>query len=232
MFFILERKKIIYLFIGIFICIIAGAAVGGAMRPTLPTCPLIVIDPGHGEPDGGCVGALGTIEESINLKVAKKISEILEGKNINTLLTRSNSLGLWTEKSTTIRQKKVEDMHSRLEIMNKSGGDLFISIHMNSYPGTNAKGLRVFYDGNHPQIKELAENIQARMSDITGAATSSVKSADRTLFLLKNTPMPAILIECGFLSNPSEESLLKTSEYQSKLAWAISDAIEKYYLQH
>ena len=232
MFFIIDKKRLVLIstFILIIITLI-GTITTKALKRMIALEMLVVIDAGHGEPDGGCVGSLGTIEQEINLSVAKKTAEILEAKNINTLMTRNNSLGLWTEKSTTIRQKKVEDMKKRVEIMNKSHSDLFISIHMNSYPNSSTQGLRIFYDRNHEEIKELAESIQDRMSDVTGAKTSQVKPADRTLFLLKNTPMPAILIECGFLSNPQEENRLKSSQYQAKLAWAIADAIEKYFLQ-
>ena len=229
MFFIIGRKSLIYFSLALFVIIFAGTIVK-AVIPLQEKEILVIIDPGHGEPDGGCVGVLGTVEQKINLSVAKKSAEIMEAKNIKTLLTRDSSLGLWSEKSTTIRQKKLEDMNSRLEIIKKSRADLFISIHMNSYPTPDAKGLRIFYDKNHPEIKELAESIQSRMSDVTGAKTSYVKPAERNLFLLKNTPMPAILIECGFLTNPQEEANLNTSEYQAKLAWAIADAVEKYYL--
>lgn len=231
MFFIVKKKSLRIVIMVLSIAVLAGAVTTHAVMQIISSVPLVIIDAGHGEPDGGCVGALGTIEQEINLSVARKIAETLEAKNIETLLTRSNSLGLWTEKSTTIRQKKVEDMNKRVEIMNKSKADLFISIHMNSYPNSSTHGIRIFYDRNHEEIKPLAENIQKRMAEITGADTSGIKPADRTLFLLKKTTMPAILIECGFLSNPVEEKKLMDSEYRSKLAWSISDAIEKHFLQ-
>lgn len=232
MFFIITKKNVFTIIAIVSVILTLGAISTGAVMMYKADVPHIIIDAGHGEPDGGCVGNLGSIEQEINLSVAKKIAEILEAKKINTTLTRENSLGLWSAKSTTIREKKVEDMKKRVDIMNKSNADLFISIHMNSYPTKAASGLRIFYDKNHPEIKELAEAIQERMSDITGAKSSTVRPAERNLFLLKNTPMPVILIECGFLSNPEEEKKLMDSEYRSKLAWSISDAIEKYYLEN
>ena len=230
MFFIVKKRSII-IAIMVLTSIVCAVTTHAVMQFKF-SAPLVIIDAGHGEPDGGCVGNLGSIEQKINLSVAKKVAEVLEAKNIKTILTRSDSLGLWTEKSKTIREKKIEDMKKRVEIMKRSGADLFISIHMNSYPTKAASGLRVFYDRNHTEISALAENIQTRMSDVTGAVMSGVKPADRTLFLLKDTPMPAILIECGFLSNPSEEKKLMDSEYRSRLAWAIADAIEKHYLEN
>lgn len=231
MFFIIAKKKILYSAGLVLVCILTGTVISKAVQKQSPNNILVIIDAGHGEPDGGCVGALGTIEQEINLSVAKKTAEILEAKGINTLLTRNNSLGLWTEKSTTIRQKKLEDMKNRLSVMSKAHGDLFISIHMNSYPDHSAQGHRIFYDRKHSEIKTLAESIQLRICDVTSAKSHPVTAAGQNLFLLKDSPLPAILIECGFLSNPSEEQKLQTSEYQAKLAWAISDAIEKYFLQ-
>lgn len=183
-------------------------------------------------PDGGAVGVGGTIEQEINLSVAQKISEVLEAKNIKVTLTRKGDDGLWTDKSNTIREKKLEDMHNRLKIIKNSDADLFITIHMNSHSNSNTSGLRIFYSKKFEEIKPLAENIQYRMSDISGAKRGEVKTADQTLFLLKNSPIPSLLIECGFISNPAEEKKLSDEDYQSRLAWAVADAVEKYYSMH
>lgn len=189
----------------------------------------VIIDAGHGLPDGGAVGVSGIIEQELNLKIAEKVREVLEAKGITVIMTRETQNGLSTGKSKSIREMKIEDMKKRLSIMKKSDADLFVSIHMNSFQNGSASGLRVFYSQNFEEIKPLAESIQLRMADVTGAKTSIIKAADKSLFLLKNPPLPAILVECGFLSNYEEEQNLASSEYQSRLAWAIADAIEKYY---
>lgn len=190
----------------------------------------VIVDPGHGIPDGGAVGAGGTVEQKINLEISKKLCEVLEGKGIQVIMTRTDENGLFSD--GTLRDMKVKDMHKRLEIMKKSNADLFVSIHMNYFPGKSIHGLRVFYSANHEEIKPLAEQIQNKMSEITGAKTTAVKTADKTLFLMKNPPVPAILVECGFLSNIDEEKKLNDDDYQSRLAWAIADAIEKYYKEN
>ncbi len=192
----------------------------------------VIVDAGHGIPDGGAVGVSGSVEQKINLDIALKLKEVLEAKGISVIMTREDENGLWDDEHQSIRQKKVSDMNNRLNIMNKSHADLFISIHMNSYPNHKTSGLRVFYAPNHNEIKPLAENIQIRMQDITGANTTVVKSADKTLFLMKNPPIPAILVECGFISNPTEEKKLQEADYQARLAWAMADAIEKYCVLH
>lgn len=189
----------------------------------------VIIDAGHGLPDGGAVGITGVVEQEINLKIAEKVREVLDAKGITVIMTRETQNGLSTKKSRTIREMKIEDMKKRMSIMKKSDADLFISIHMNSFPNSSASGLRVFYSQNFEEIKPLAENIQSRMSDVTGTKGGIIKSADKSLFLMKNPPLPSILVECGFLSNPIEEEKLSSPEYQSRLAWAIADAIEKYY---
>ncbi|MBQ7985910.1 MAG: N-acetylmuramoyl-L-alanine amidase [Clostridia bacterium] len=190
----------------------------------------VIVDAGHGLPDGGAVGVTGSIEQEINLKIALKLQEVLEAKGVRVIMTRTDENGLWDDKDDSIRKKKVSDMNKRLEIMKKSDAHLFISIHMNSFPNHSASGLRIFYAPNHEEIKPLAENIQTRIQDITGANINIVKSADKSLFLMKNPPIPAILVECGFLSNAKEEKKLQEDDYQARLAWAIADALEKYYV--
>ena len=156
----------------------------------------VVLDAGHGEPDGGAVGVSGVVEKD--------------------------------ENAETIRKMKVSDMNKRLDIMKNSHADIFVSIHMNSFGDQKVSGLHIFYDKNHPEIERLAKSIQNKMSEVTGAEMHAVKTADERLFLMKNPPMPAILVECGFLSNPDEEKKLASDEYQSKIAWAIASAIENY----
>ena len=230
MFFLFTRKNILW---GLIFAVV-GISLGMVIKfsPYSKTFltddnPCIVIDPGHGIPDGGAVGARGTVEQEINLAISKKLCEVLEGKGMKVIMTRTDENGLFSD-GMGIREMKVKDMKKRLEIMKKSDADLFVSIHMNYFPSSKINGLRVFYSANHSEIKPLAEQIQLKMSEITGAKTTAVKTADKTLFLMKNPPIPAILVECGFLSNEEEEKKLNNDDYQSRLAWAIADAIEKY----
>lgn len=230
LFFLFTRKNILW---GLIFAVV-GISLGMVIKfsPYSKTFltddnPCIVIDPGHGIPDGGAVGARGTVEQEINLAISKKLCEVLEGKGMKVIMTRTDENGLFSD-GMGIREMKVKDMKKRLEIMKKSDADLFVSIHMNYFPSSKINGLRVFYSANHSEIKPLAEQIQLKMSEITGAKTTAVKTADKTLFLMKNPPIPAILVECGFLSNEEEEKKLNNDDYQSRLAWAIADAIEKY----
>ena len=177
------------------------------------------------------MGANGTLEKDINLAISKKLEEVLVGKNVRVIMTRTGDSGVFENRNGTLREKKREDMNTRLSIMKKSDADLFLSIHMNSFESKKVNGLHVFYAENYKELKILAENIQERISEITGASTHVVKTADKSLFLMKNPPVPAILVECGFISNPDEEKKLNDEDYQSRIAWAIAEAVENYFKQ-
>lgn len=187
----------------------------------------VVCDAGHGYPDGGAVASDGTQEKDINLAITKKLCEVLESKGINVILTRDDDNGIYDSSANTIREKKVSDMHKRVEIINNSDADLFLSIHMNSFTDTSAKGIHIFYGGESEKTKKLAEEIQQSIVDATGAQPHSVKEVSKDLYLMKNAKIPSILIECGFMSNPQEAKLLQNEEYQAKIAWAIADAVKK-----
>ena len=185
----------------------------------------VVVDAGHGEPDGGAVGINGTIEKDINLQIALKLREVLENRGVHVIMTRTDDNSICDNSARTLHEKKVSDMHNRLEIINTSGADLFLSIHMNSFSDPKSGGLHVFYSRNHPEAEETATLIQESIAELTGAKTHAVKTASDTLFLMKNPIPPAILIECGFISNPEEEKLLNDDNYQSKIAFSIANAV-------
>ncbi len=235
MYFVISKKRLMMLCLPV---LIIGIFVGGifSIAPVLNTFGYrndrslaVIVDAGHGEPDGGAVGAGGSVESTLNLKIAQKLKEVLMGKGIDVIMTRNDESGLLDEK--TGKWSKTEDMRQRMSIMKDTDAQLFISIHMNHFTQPKVHGLRVFYAKNHAEIKDLAEAVQSKIADITGAKTSTVGAADSGLFLMKSPPVAAMLIECGFLSNPQEEKKLNNEEYQAKIAWAIADAVENYYTE-
>lgn len=182
-------------------------------------------DDSHGAPDGGAVGAGGTLEKDVNLDIVLKLREILESRGIKVILTRSGDSGIFDEDAETIHEKKVSDMHKRRDIINNSHADLFLSIHMNAFPKATSSGLHVFYSRSRPEAEPTAKLITDKIASVTGAEPHEVKTASDTLYLMKNPAVPAVLIECGFISNPDEERLLNTDEYRAKIAYAIADAV-------
>ncbi len=235
LFIVKSRREILWSSLFVAAGLLVGTVFG--INPILKTFGLVpdknslcvVVDAGHGLPDGGAVGVRGTIEQKINLEVSKKVEEVLIGKGIKVIMTRSDENCLSEgEENKTLREMKKEDMNKRLSIIKESNADLFVSIHMNQFPQEKVNGLRLFFDKSHPETKELAEMMQERMSQVTGAKMYAVKTADQSLFLMKNPPVPAVLVECGFISNPEEEKKLNDENYQSRLAWAIAEAVEIY----
>ena len=147
------------------------------------------------------------------------------------IMTREDENGIHSPSARGIREKKRDDMHKRLEIANESGADLFISIHMNQFSAEKYRGAEVLYSDKFENSLLLAELIQAQLKEIDPEnQTRTVKKADGNIFLLKNAEIPAVLVECGFLSNQAEEKLLKSESYQKKLAVAIADGVEEYYV--
>lgn len=185
----------------------------------------VVLDAGHGAPDGGAVGANGTEEKDVNLDIVLKLQEVLESRGARVILTRTGDSGIFDDEDATIHEKKVSDMHNRLDIINNSDADLFLSIHMNAFPKASSHGLHVFYARNHPEAQVQAQAITDSIAKLTGAEAHEVKTASEKLYLMKNPTPPAILIECGFITNPTEEKLLNTDDYRAKIAFAIANAV-------
>ncbi len=189
----------------------------------------IVIDPGHGLPDGGAVGMQGSIESTLNLAISKKVEKKLRKKGYSVIMTRLDENSLSPE-GESISQRKKNDMHKRLEIINSSGADIFVSIHMNKFSDSKYSGAQIIYSKNFENSKTLALCLQERLHKIEkNTSKRSVLASPNSIFLLKNAQIPAVIAECGFLSNYEEEKLLNEEEYQAELADAIYKGILDYY---
>ncbi len=188
----------------------------------------VVIDAGHGEPDGGATGITGSSENEINLEISKKLSAKLKEKCYNVIMTRETLSGIYSE-GDSIREKKLSDMHLREDIINSSDGDVFLSIHMNSFSDSSVSGAQVFYSENMEESKLLAEKIREKIIPLYEKNDRILKSAPDGVYLMKKAKIPACLIECGFLSNAENEALLLSDEYQEEIAGAICLGVEEYF---
>lgn len=184
----------------------------------------IVIDAGHGGRDDGCSGVVGTKESDINLKIAKALKGQLESLGINVVMTRSDGNGLYDANATNF---KASDMAKRIEIIENAKADMVISIHCNSYINSSECGAQAFYQEGDEISQAFAEATQSQLMSILDNARSNANKGD--YYILKESPCPAILIECGFLSNPKEEKLLNTTDYQNKVSYAIMCGVVKYF---
>ena len=189
----------------------------------------VIIDAGHGGFDGGAVADDGTLEKDLNLSIALKTADILRSAGFDVILTRETDSGLEAEGDTTIRQKKITDMKTRLKIMEDNPEAIFVSVHLNKYTAASPKGTQVFYAPKAEGSYELAESIQSSaISMLQPENHRKVKKAGKDTMLLYRAPIPAVIVECGFLSNPQELERLKDEEYQSEMAFSIAVGIIKY----
>ena len=145
-------------------------------------------------------------------------------------MTREDDTGTEKDDTDTIANRKKSDMRRRLNIISENPDAMFLSIHLNKFPSSSAKGSQVFYSRNNLLSLNLAENIQKSIvSRLQSDNSRLIKKADNTIFLLKNSNIPSVIVECGFLSNQEELSLLKNSEYQAKIAFSIYCGLLDYY---
>ncbi len=182
----------------------------------------IIIDPGHGLPDGGAVSKNGIKESPLNLQISLKLKEELTERGFNVVLTREGEDGL--------DKKKKTDMYKRLDIMTQTPSDMFVSIHINKFSQSKYRGAEVLYSPNFIQSTLLAQLIMDKIKEIDPSVqTRNIKQAEKTLFLMKNATVPAVIVECGFLSNAADVALLSDKAYQARMAGAICDGIIEYY---
>ncbi len=188
---------------------------------------IIVLDPGHGGPDGGAVGG-EVLEKEIALNVAKKLRDYLQQQGALVLMTRETDRDLASPSTRGYSRRKTEDLHERTLFINHSDADLFISIHLNAIPSPRWRGAQTFYYGSLIENERLAKFIQAELRRNLENTHRVAKMID-TVYLLKHAKKPGALVEVGFLSNPDERELLASDHYQTKLAASIYKGVLRYF---
>lgn len=182
----------------------------------------LILDAGHGLPDGGAVGVSGITEQELNLEFVLKLSQILNEHSVTHVLTRSDENGLHSGEGT-IHAKKVSDIKKRIAIANENGNVLFLSVHMNSFTDPSVSGIQVFYSNGS---KELAERMQDEFNRLIQPDNKKVsKEIPKSIYLFSHIDNPAILIECGFISNSEELHNLKSPDYQMKMMTIVADVL-------
>jgi len=184
---------------------------------------IIVIDAGHGGWDPGKVGKNDVLEADINLAIAEDLQILLETGGAIVFLTRADD--------TALGDTKNADLSARSAMPTDMKADIFVSIHQNAYHTSNVSGAQTFYYGNSEESKLLAEAVQARMRNFLDTENRKEAKANENYYLLKKTATPAIIAECGFLTNDAEAEKLSREDYQEKVAWAIYIGILDYFAQ-
>ena len=184
---------------------------------------------GHGGIDGGGVGSKGTTEQDINLSSAQRVQALAGFFGVRTALTRADENALDYDPSRSIRENKVADIRAREQIVRETSDPVFVSIHLNKFSDAQYRGAQVFYSPNHAGSKTLAELLQASLADgCDPANTRQAKRAENTIYLMNQLECPAVIVECGFLSNPVEEQLLNDTGYHKKIAASIVTGYLRY----
>ena len=188
----------------------------------------IIIDAGHGGEDCGAIGRNGVFEKDINLLISCHLANYLQIFGASVCLTRTEDRLLYNESENIRGQRKIFDLKNRLIIAENYDDAIFISIHMNSFPIEKYSGLQVWYQENIEESYLLAKNIQQTVkSNLQSDNNRKVKSSDKSMYLLDQSNHPAVLIECGFLSNTEECIKLSSETYQKELSFVIACAIIK-----
>ena len=179
---------------------------------------VIVIDPGHGGEDPGKVGINDVLEKDLNLQVSQKVAKLLEKEGIKIVMTREDD---------KVPDAKKEDLDQRVTLINDTNPTLALCIHQNSYPDEKIKGAQVFYHTTTEEAEDVASMVQEELRLVDTTNTRQIKEND-TYYMLKNSKVPTIIVECGFLTNPEEAEKLTQEDYQDQLAKAICDGIIKW----
>lgn len=184
----------------------------------------LILDAGHGGEDGGAVSPSGTVESTINLAIVLRLDQLLGLYGIAPILIRNSDISVYDPGCETLRQKKVSDLHNRVSLIESTAHAAVISIHQNIFSNTAYHGTQVFFRDD-PKSKELAALTQQSLKDGIDPKNNrtSSKIAD-TVYLMNQINCPAILIECGFLSNPAEEKKLQDNGYQTQIALCVASA--------
>lgn len=191
-----------------------------SVRPVRP----LILDAGHGGEDGGAVSPSGTVESRINLAVVLKLDDVLGLYGAPHMLLRREDISLHDPEADTLREKKVSDLKNRVAAITATEGGTLLSIHQNSYPDSRYHGTQVFYAPTEGS-QDLARHIQAAIRAALQPENSrECKQIPDTVYLMNHIDCPAVLVECGFLTNPEEEAMLCEESYQKKLTAVLAAA--------
>ena len=190
--------------------------------------PVIVIDAGHGGEDGGA-SANGLLEKDINLSIALKLRDMLTISGYKVVMTRDSDVSVYDSTADTTREKKVSDLKNRAEMINSSKNNILVSIHQNKFEQSQYFGTQMFYSKNDPKSAVLAEELRKSVTGMLQPDNKrELKQADSSIYILDKAQVPAVIVECGFLSNEEEAKKLADSDYQQKMAFAIYSGILGY----
>ncbi len=232
MIFVLKKKKLLTYAVAFMLVAFSATIItqNTASVSALPSSNhVVIIDAGHGGPDGGASGPDGTTEKDLNLEIALELQNMLQQSGCTVFLTRSDDRSLSTVEDEINKMRKNADLSNRKKITDELKVEAFISIHMNTFQDSKYFGTQTFYSSSPADSKTLADLIQEEIRIIDPQNTRETKNGSGSIFILNDVSIPSVVVECGFLSNEMDLARLKTPEYRTKLAGAIYNGITRFY---
>ena len=210
-----------------------GIAFGGnrTMSVVSENAPLkerqcIVIDAGHGGIDGGAVSCTGVLESQINLEIALKLNDLFHLLGIKTKMIRTTDCSIYTQ-GNTIASQKISDLKERVRITNSTENGILISLHQNNFIQAQYRGAQVFYAQTKGSA-EFAKQLQSSFVEYLNTGSNRKIKKSNCVYLMDHITCTGVLVECGFLSNPEEEAMLRNTDYQQKICCVIASAYSNY----
>ena len=185
----------------------------------------VVIDAGHGKPDGGTTSCTGVTEDVINLDIALRLDDLMHLLGIDTLMVRKDEQSIYSE-GESIAKKKISDLKNRVNLVNNTENAILISIHQNYFPDSKYSGAQVFCINQ--ESKKLANMLQGEFIRTLNENSRRQVKNGKGIYLLEHTSCIGVLVECGFLSNPNEENLLRSDAYQKNICCVIASSLSTY----
>ena len=190
--------------------------------------PTIIVDAGHGGEDGGAE-VDGVLEKDINLAISKQVADILRLSGCAVKEVRREDISVYSDDAETLHEKKVSDLKNRVAQFNESADNIVVSIHQNKFDSSKYHGTQLFYSENHSDSMNLAKSIHtAVVMLLQSDNTRELKPAGDDIYILDNAEVPAVIVECGFLSNPDERAKLTDKTYQQEIAYAVAMGVIDY----
>lgn len=190
---------------------------------------ILIIDAGHGNFDGGAVASDGTVEKHLNLNIAHHLETICKSNGLSVIMVRKDDTSLEDDSNASIRNRKNSDLHNRVALMEKFPNSIYVSIHMNKFSDTSVHGAQIFYTTNFDNAKLLAEKLRDYVNLFDENNNKEIKKGTKDAYILYQAKCPAVIYECGFMSNQSELTKLKDYTYQRKIAFSIYLGLIEYF---
>lgn len=226
------KKKMVVFYLGVILAVLAVSLLGNRTVTVLSeTMPIqrencIIIDPGHGGEDGGATSCSGILESAYNLDISMRLNDLLHLMGYDTRMTRTSDISIYTN-ANTIAQKKISDLKERVRIVNETKNGLLLSIHQNNFRDSKYFGPQVFYadtDGSQELAQQLQKNLVSNLCKGSNRKEKKISG----VYLMEHIQCTSVLVECGFLSNPSEEAKLRDPKYQKQLCCVIASTVSQF----